>query len=341
MNYQGPCRASNKAEQATMEVTAEFMAMAKANMERGQLEEALFDLDNAICLMPKSVHAHNNRAHALLSLGDYSEGFKEFEWRLLFGDKCFLSDVPMWRGQDIAGKRLLLCHEAGYGDSLMMLRYVPVLKAMGAIITLLMPPGLVRLARQLGIEVSDQFPDDYSIFDYRCPMFSVIPALGHVVNDIPTAPYIKMAGGERLPNSFGIAWSGNREHLRDQHRSVGIEQFLSLFEGNGHSLYNVQNSELDEAAEHGVVTRSFEDLAETAEFMSRLDHIVTVDSAPVHLAGAIGHPSVHLVLPFVCDWRWYNSQAWYPNIKIYRQDSPGDWASAFSKLNKALCDRQG
>jgi hypothetical protein len=336
MNYQGPCRASNRTEEATMEVTAEFMAMAKANMERGQLKEALFDLDNALCLMPKSVHAHCNRAQALLSLGDYREGFAEFEWRLaLFGDVFTGVDVPVWRGESLVGKRLLLGHEHGYGDSLMMLRYVPVLKNMGAEITLLVPPGLKRLASQFGIDVRDQYPDDYSIFDYRCPMFSIIAALGHGVSDIPSQPYIKTVGGERLPNSIGIAWSGNRKHLRDAHRSVGIEQFLSLLK-HDHTLYSVQNSELDEAAERGVVTQSFEDLADTADFMSRLDHIVTVDSAPAHLAGAIGHPSVHLLLPYVSDWRWYNAQAWYPNIKAYWQDRPGDWASAFAKVNECL-----
>jgi len=337
MNYQGPCRASNKAEQATMEVTAEFMAMAKANMERGQFVEALFDLDNALCLMPKSVHAHCNRAQALFSLGRYSEGFAEFEWRfLLFGNPFVGVDVPIWRGEELSGKRLLLCHEHGYGDSLMLLRYVPVLKAMGAIITLLMPPGLVRLARQFGVEVLEKYPEDYGAFDYCCPMFSIIAAMGHGVSDIPSEPYIETVRGERLPNSVGISWSGNREHLRDAHRSVGIEQFLSLFECNGHSLYSVQNSELDEAAERGVVTRSFEDLTETAEFMSRLDHIVTVDTAPAHLAGAIGHPSVHLLLPYSSDWRWYNAEAWYPQINVYRQDAPGDWESVFERVNKNL-----
>ncbi|HXI43852.1 MAG TPA: hypothetical protein VNH83_27975 [Bryobacteraceae bacterium] len=315
-----------------MEVTAEFMAMAKANMERGQLKEALFDLDNALYLMPKSIHAHCNRAQALLSLGDYRQGFAEFEWRLaLFGDVFIGVDVPVWRGEPLVGKRLLLGHEHGYGDSLMMLRYVPVLRDMGAEITLLVPPGLKRLASQFGIDVRDQYPDDYSIFDYRCPMFSIVNALGHDVNDIPSQPYIGTVDGERIPSSIGIAWSGNRKHLRDAHRSVGIEQFLSLLE-HDHTLYAVQNTELDEAAERGVVTQGFEDLVETAVFMSRLDHIVTVDSAPAHLAGAIGHPSVHLLLPYVSDWRWYNAKAWYPNVKTYWQDRPGDWASVFAKL---------
>lgn len=337
MNYQGQARASSKSEQTTMEVTAEFMAMAKSNMDRGQFKEALFDLDNALCVMPKSVHAHSNRAHALLSLGDYEEGFKEFEWRLaLFGDVFIGVDVPPWRGEPIAGKRLLLGHEHGYGDCLMLLRYVPVLKEMGAIITLLLPPGLKRLAERFDIDVRDQYPEDYGVFDYRCPMFSLPKVLGHGAGDIPSRPYIPVQRGERIPNSIGISWSGNREHLRDAHRSVGLDQFLSLFEGSGHTLYAVQASELEEAAERGVITQRFGDFADTADFMSRLDHIVTVDTSPVHLAGAIGHPSVHVLLPFVSDWRWYNSESWYPNVKTHWQDKPGDWASAFAKVNRCL-----
>ena len=337
MNYQGPCRTLNKAEFAMMQMASEFAGMAKANMERGYFEEALFDVNSALCLLPASAHIHNNRAQALLSLGKYVEGFKEFEWRLLlFGDALAASGLPMWRGQDLVGKRLLLCHEHGYGDSLMLLRYVPVLKAMGAIITLLMPPGLLRIVEQYDVDISDRLPKDYSAFDYRCPMFSVVAALGHDVNDIPSAPYINTSSGEHLPNSIGIAWSGNRNHPRDEHRSIGIERFLSLLECGGSKLYSVQNSELEEAAKLGVATRWFADFINTASFMSQLDHIITVDSAPAHLAGAIGHPSVHLLIPYVSDFRWYNAQAWYPNIKVHRQDAPSDWASAFAKLNKAL-----
>jgi hypothetical protein len=337
MNYSGPIRASSKDEEAVMNMTADFLAMAKANMEQGQLEEALFDLDNALCLMPKSVHAHCNRAQALLSLGKYVEGFAEFEWRLsLFGDVFAGVDVPVWRGEPLVGRRLLLGHEHGYGDSLMLLRYVPVLKEMGAEITLLVPPGLLRLVGQFGVDVRDQYPEDYSVFDYRCPMFSIPHVLGHSAADIPSKPYITAPYGNQLRNSIGVAWSGNRAHLRDNHRSVGLDQFLSLLQPGHRKLISVQNSELDEASVRGIVAEPFANFAFTAALMSRLDHIVTVDSAPAHLAGAMGHPSVHLLLPHVSDWRWYCADAWYPNITIHRQDKPGDWSSAFAKVNRCL-----
>ena len=58
-----------------------------------------------------------------------------------------------------------------------------------------------------------------------------------------------------------------------------------------------------------------------------MDAIVTVDTAAAHLAGAMGHPSVHLVLPFLSDWRWHHTELWYPTIKTYRQRPPDDWTA--------------
>lgn len=338
MLYRGPYRPATKGDEVVADLVAESIARANENMERGLFREAIFDLDTAICLMPNLPQAHHNKAHALLSLGDYSEGFKEFEWRLpLLGDPLAGSGVPLWRGESLSGKHLLLCHEYGYGDSLMLLRYVPTLKAKGAVVTLLLPPGLVRIARSLGVEVRDQYPETPTDFDYRCPLFSVVANLQHDVDDIPQSPSINVVSiGRNLPDTIGIAWSGNRSHGRDKHRSLDVERFVALLEGKGRELYSVQSGEMNEAAACGVTTKFYKDFAETASWMQRFDHIVTVDTAAAHLAGVIGHRSAHVLVPYSSDWRWYEAAAWYPNIKVHRQDRPGDWASAFAKVNRCL-----
>ena len=102
-----------------------------------------------------------------------------------------------------------------------------------------------------------------------------------------------------------------------------------------HEGFEVHSLQLGPTTD-GVYPLSSRDFADTVELIEAMDHIVTIDSAPAHLAGAMGHPSVHLLLPFFSDWRWWHTQVWYPTIKTYKQVSVGDWDLPFTKLNEAL-----
>jgi len=318
MNYQGPVRASSEIEERRMEVAADLLASAKVLFENGNLEEALEDIDLALLLLPKSPHAHWNRGQVLLALGRYPEGFKEFEWR------SFLFDNPLdresqWKGEDLNGKRLLMVHEHGFGDSIMMLRYVRVLEGLGARVQVAVPDNLKRVVSWSGMEVHD----DSKPFDYCATTFGLMSVLGHGIEDVPSGKYLCPSLTFERRYGVGIAWSGNPAHANDDHRSM---QFTQMIEGLGERLFfSVQR-----------IGSNFADFAETAELMSRLKHIVTVDTAAVHLAGAIGHPSVHLLLPHhAMDWRWH-TKAWYPNIHFYRQTKPLDWSGPLAQVREKL-----
>lgn len=317
---------------ARIESAAQYLASANANLENGKLFDALGELNAALVSMPNSPQVHWNRGQVLLALGCYEEGFKEYEWRLqLFANRFKAIKAPCWSGENLAGKTLLLVHEHGYGDTIMMLRYVSVLQKMGATVVLALPPPLMPLAKRLFVDVYPNVPEQG--FDYYCPMFGVMAALGHGVKDIPHAPYLH-AFNFRKRNGVGIAWSGNPEHANDARRSIPIRQFVADLGLN--IYYSVQNTAHEEAAKLGVVTSNFENFAETADLMGRLDHIVTVDTAAAHLAGAIGHESVHLLLPAACDWRWHYTYAWYPGVNVYKQADPGDWSGPLSAVRKRI-----
>ena len=78
------------------------------------------------------------------------------------------------------------------------------------------------------------------------------------------------------------------------------------------------------------------DFADVRRRIEKMDAIVSVDTAAIHLAGAMGHPSAHLLLPFVSDWRWWRTELWYPTLKTYRQENQINWSGPFAKLNEAL-----
>jgi len=81
---------------------------------------------------------------------------------------------------------------------------------------------------------------------------------------------------------------------------------------------------------------AYGNFADVADRIARMRHIVSVDTAAIHLAGAMGHPSAHLVLPRLMDWRWWHSGLWYPRLKTYRQNNATDWSAPFARLNEVL-----
>ena len=83
------------------------------------------------------------------------------------------------------------------------------------------------------------------------------------------------------------------------------------------------------------------DFHDTAAIMHNLDLVITCDSAPAHLAGALGLP-VWVPIPFVPDWRWLlgrDDSPWYPTMRLFRQSEPYDWAGVFERIGAALAER--
>jgi hypothetical protein len=341
--HRAPTRLLTPAQEIVTEVVAEVMARGVENLERHWLEEALLEFENAIALMPEFPHAHWNRAQVLLMLGRYDEGFVEFDWRFkLFGDTLWHQGVPVWCGEKLNGRRLLLWHEHGYGDTILLLRYLPVLLAMGAQLTVAAPEPLRRLIRrQFDVEVLEEVPEDFRRFDYRCPVCNLMPVMQRLHPKIPPAPYLATASCEQR-NVIGVAWSGNRENARDTFRSIYLGDLtaaLEPFTRAGYELQSIQMQELEDAPQHGVTAVNYRDFADTADQLMAMRHIVTVDTAVAHLAGAIGHPSLHILVPYVAYWPWYRVAEWYGTARVYRQPKPDDWDSVFAQVNANLRSR--
>jgi tetratricopeptide (TPR) repeat protein len=320
-------------------IAACYLERGIAHFHRNEFLHAIAAFDLALQIDPDEPYARYNRATALLSVGDYERGFQEYEatWRLFhwrgFGpvgdDIDRIAHLPMWKGE--RGVRLLLYHELGFGDAIMAIRYLPELTDRAGV-TLVIDWPLARLvAENFEPEVVTKVPDDLSGFDYRLPLFGIMGALGVTAANIPSERYLTMPSvpvwriSER--RRIGIAWSGRTQ------TAFTLERFLQLLDHEGTTLYSLLPGPMPEPV---VPLEPGSDFADVADRIAQMDHIVSIDTAAIHLAGAMGHPSAHLLLPFMSDWRWWHTERWYPRLKTYRQDNRIDWTAPFARINAAL-----
>ena len=147
------------------------------------------------------------------------------------------------------------------------------------------------------------------------------------------------------PLLVGVSWQGNPDHLGDRYRSFPLKCFEALARVQGVRLFSLQKgfgteqlTEVNDLFPVVDLGSQFRDFMDMAAVMMNLDLVVTVDSAPAHLAGALGIP-VWVALPLVPDWRWLLNRAdspWYPTMRLFRQTTWGDWNSVFERMAKAL-----
>ena len=309
-------------------------------MRKNNFAEAIVQFDHVLKLNPRERYARWNRAVSLLALGDYVRGLPEhesaweiYDWHALGqfkGNIDRILELPVWHGERC---RLLVYHEMGFGDAIMLLRFLSELVNRCESVTLVVVPELVSLMHGYGADVIDYVPS-ISDFDARVTFFNSIFTMGYFKDTIPSASYIKadfkFSGGR-----MGIAWSGNSR------KELDLNILLSQLDVDGFDFYALQKTEIKEKIYVPVVDRNVFPLQsinfkETADLMMTLDCIVTVDTAAAHLAGAMGHPNTHLLLPYFRDWRWWHKDVWYPTINIYLQDDSGDWSKPFARLNTEL-----
>ena len=305
-----------------------------AHYKADRLDQALLESDATLKIAP-TLRAKFNRAMILLAAGRWIEGFDEY-WqceqqapfmRPQAREALDLGLTP-WRGEDLKGKRLLLLHAHGFGDTLMMLRYVPVLRASGVNAVTVLPPSLHRLAEQCGPV------GEIQAGDYFCPILHLLHFLRVTPDLVDGHPYLTARTKQLFPTArrrVGIAWSIGKPSNGDYPREIPLAELVAAF-GKDTEIHSVQTQGAEEARQFGVRVREFKDFTDCAELMMSMDEIISVDTAALHLAGAIGHPRVIGLLSHWASWRW--AAPWYQNVMFYRQPTAGDWASALAQIHQ-------
>ncbi len=264
---------------------------------------------------------------------------------------------PQWRGEDIAGKTILLHAEQGFGDTIQFVRYAPLVAAKGASVILEAPDSLMPLLDGFnGVTTMIAHGQALPPFDLHCPLMSLPLAFGTTLATIPeNGPYLR-APAERLEKwrtrlgalsgkRVGLVWSGKPAHKNDRNRSIALSRLAPLLAVAGVNFVSLQQDYRDadraELANYPQLVRldrELADFADTAAAVAALDLVITVDTAVAHLAGAMGKP-VWILLSHVLDWRWLlerSDSPWYPSARLYRQAAIGDWDGVIARLAQDL-----
>ncbi|CCE12199.1 TPR repeat protein [Bradyrhizobium sp. STM 3843] len=325
-----------------------------------RFDEAQADYDRAIAQRADYADAHFLKGLVSLVTGDFAQGWAGYEWRHQAPVARLTPRAlpqPSWRGEDIAGKTILLHGEQGFGDSIQFCRYVPLVEARGARVVLEADTPLARLMQTLRgahevIAKGDPLPD----VDIRCPLPSLPLAFETRLDTIPAdGPYLSAPDNaaeawapllvNARPLKIGLAWAGNPNHVRDRERSMDLRHLLPLFEVNATFVSlqkQLRDGEAGLLAQHGVldVSDQLHDFADTAALISQLDLVIAVDTGVAHLAGALGKP-VWIMLTHAPDWRWLldrDDSPWYPTARLFRQGDGRDWAGVIAQVRASLND---
>ncbi len=323
--------------------------------------EAVANFDKAIELQKDYADAQINRALSLLTLGDLKEGFKQYEWRW---KRSGMTDTrrgyrgALWLGEFPLGHKTILLHaEQGLGDTIQFARYAPLLARAGATVVLEVQPELKELLGQIdGVASCHARGEPLPAYDVHCPLGSLPLALKTEASSIPaTIPYLhadpariaKWRGRiEPLPGKrVTLAWAGQASHANDRNRSLALKLLEPLLALDGISFVSIQRelrgddaALLARCANVTQVGGDLADMADTAAVMALADLSLAVDTSVVHLAGAMGRPA-WVMLPFAPDWRWGltgENSLWYPQTRLFRQPTPGDWPGVVAQVRDAL-----
>lgn len=343
--------------------------LGNALRELGRLKEAQTAFRRAVALAPPAEVAmpRYNLGTLLLSLGRTEEGWPLYEARLevshnewlLAADERPQFGFPRWKGEPVAGRRVLVWPEQGFGDAIYFARFVAPLAAAGAQVTLAARPALKSLLASVKGAAQAVATDETigESFDYWTYITSLPANLAHAAGPSSAAaiPYLSAPPEriarwrERLPEAgfrVGLVWKGRPDFRRDRYRSLESFALLKpLWDAPGVSFFSLQKG-VDETLEPRAgqplaqLGPAIADFADSAAIVSQLDLVITSDTAMAHLAGALGKSVWVLVPSYSLDWRWPRQGPacpWYPGVmRLFHQQPDGDWTETIAEVAREL-----
>ena len=334
--------------------------------KQGNYIEAIEDVRKCIALAPDHAEAHFHLSIYLLTLGEYSEGWKEYEWRMdsrrTAAERVVKPNLsmPMWRGESLQGKRIMLMPEQGFGDSIQFIRYAQFLKEQGAIVIAAAHQPLLTIFKSCKW-IDELVGEGEGVrYDYWCFTMSLPLLAKTTLQTVPQViPYLATSKEKQKqwhqwlypkeqPKTkplIGLCWQGSGKFKRNQFRNIPFEALYPLLEMTEFDFIGLtreEDSKRNYEWQDGNLRNAgplMQDFSDTAGIVHHLDLLITIDSAPAHIAGAMGKPcwiALDSVLP---DFRWMLGRAdnpWYPNTLLYRNTEHGGWKDTVDNIKMSL-----
>ena len=323
----------------------------------GRIDDAIATYKRALALDPIQANAHSGLGLLMLTKGDYENGWFGYEWRLRCTETRYRPPPgPVWEGDDLGGRRILILTEQGFGDALQFSRYLPMVRDRGGAVVFPAPAPLRSLIAHsmpwIEVPIAGQPPPTY---DCQCPLLSLPQRMQTRIETIPSAvPYLRASPealarwrarlGEGPQFKVGLVWAGNPKQLNDINRSMPGEALMPLLAVDGVRFFSLQvgyrAGELTRISNGKVVDLApdLTDFMETAGAIGNLDLVVTVCTSVAHLAGGLGKP-MWVALSWNPDWRWGadpQACAWYPTARLFRQRTRREWGWVAESLAAEL-----
>ena len=334
----------------------------------GKCYRGLHDLGKAnnillegIQKFPNYAEIHIQLAFVQLAMGNYPKGFETFNWRWQ-GDEISLPDLPCpkWNGETLSGKTILVTPEQGFGDTVLMARFLRGLKQLGPQINMVVKPPLRRLFESLEEDVTFiNKKEDIQKCDYWVPMMDLPLYLKTTLNTVPPPVTLHVPEKARTralkitqPYSdrfkVGVMWSGSVTYRANHKRSFNHQRFLTFCDIPDIQMFSLYKGPLlDDFITDGTsalivnASGNDSDFADSAALMQELDLIISMDSAIVHVAGSLDC-EVWNLLHFEPYWLYEpfkDHTPWYPSMRLISQKAPGDWDGLFEQLKFDLTER--
>lgn len=303
-----------------------------------------------------------NRSMYYLLLADFETGWEEYEFRWQYNLKSMWRNYekPVWNGEPLEGKTILIWWEQGFGDCINFSRYCTLLARRGAKVFFEVRPQMYELMKEIeGVTLLKSGVDAIPEFDYHCPLMSLPKKFKTNLSNIPEWTYIKARPskieewkarlGPKTKMRVGLVWSGSKENVNDDKRSIPLSKILSVLPKEVEYIsLQKEVREKDLESVKSIQHFELEDFIDTAALIHLCDLVISVDTSTAHLAGAMGKP-VWVFLPFRPDWRWLLDRTdtpWYKSMKLYRQNDPdinnletfraNDWDPVLNKIGLDL-----
>jgi tetratricopeptide (TPR) repeat protein len=330
----------------------------------GRHQEAIALYRRAVRINPDYAEAHWNMAMALLLTGDFTEGWKEYEWRRRlkdFGPSQNTDKAPLWDGSAVTGRTILLRTEQGFGDNIQFIRYADLLSRRGARVIVECRQEMAELLKRAeGVSEVAVRGGPVPDHDFYCPLLTLPLLFCTLKETIPgRTPYLSAdpslvsAWHNKIQSSahglkVGIAWAGTYP----PGKSCSLNDLAPLSDITPVTFYSLQKGG---SAQEAItppaymrlvdMTGGLHDFADTAALIENLDLVISIDTAVAHLAGAL-NKTTWVLLHSDADWRWLlhrEDSPWYPSMRLFRRAAWESWPAVTARIKDELahlCSRK-